>query len=49
MMKNVRDSKMFSFKYMMQMITQEVEYERVKNELGEKVTAGVRIIQGYSK
>jgi len=49
MMKNVRDSKMFSFKYMMQMITQEAEYERVKNELGEKVTAGARIILGYSK
>jgi hypothetical protein len=43
-MKTVRDSKMFSFKYMMQMITQEVEYGRVKNQYGEKVTTGAGII-----
>jgi len=40
MMKTVRDSKMFSFKYMMQIMTQEVEFESVENEHGEKVTAG---------
>jgi hypothetical protein len=43
-MKTVRDSKMFSFKYMMQMITQEVEFESVKNEHGKKVTVGAGII-----
>jgi hypothetical protein len=47
MMKTVRDSKMFSFKYMVQMITQDTEYERVKNELREKVIAGAGIIQNY--
>jgi hypothetical protein len=35
---------MFSFKYTMLLITKEVEFRRVKNEHGEKVTAGAGII-----